>query len=970
LDDALRKGEDRVRVIIDTALDGVISMDADGQIIEWNQQAEALFGWTRREAVGQCLANLVIPEPFRSAHQQGLKRFLAGGDAGLLSKRLEVSGLRRDGTEFPIELTITPFKRGDSYVFDAFIRDISERHRAAEQLARQALEARLLYEASLLAAETNSLDEALQGCVDIICQLTGWPVGHVCAPAADGGEWIDSTEIWHLDDPQRHSRFREVTQASRFARGEGLPGRIWQSGEPAWIENVQQDDNFPRNRICQDLGVKGAFGFPIKVRGEVVAVLEFFAEREMTPDARLLQMVRSVGEQVGRVLERRRAAEQVRRSEERLRFILEAAHVGTWDWNMLTGEVQWSENLERIHGLPPGTFGKTFERVLEDVHPEDRPRVEAAIARAVERREPYDVEYRLPRSDGSEVWVQGKGQVFCDPAGRPVRMAGVCMDVTDRKQAAEELRRAKEAAEAANRAKSEFLANISHELRTPMNAIIGMADLALCEQLSPLVRDYLGTAKESADVLLRLLNDLLDYSKIEAGKFVLDAAPLELRASIREALKTLSARAKEKGLTLSCEVAPEVPDALVGDAVRLQQVLYNLVGNAIKFTAQGQVQVRVVAQAISAEGACLRFSVSDTGIGIAAEAQARIFAPFVQADASMTRQFGGTGLGLTISAQLIALMGGRIWLESSPGRGSTFYFDAVFACPPAPQRAAEPPSLAGPTVGRPWRPLNILLAEDMAANQKVVTSMLSRRGHTVEVVTNGQTALERLQQQPFDIVLMDIQMPSMDGLQATAGIRAWEQAAGCRVPIVAMTAHAMPADRDRCLAAGMDAYIAKPIEMRRLVELVEGLSGLSAHRDGQGQVPGEKHSMLNSQATPCFEVQAVLSRLAGDVELFKTLAQFYFEDSPELLRQIREGLEQSDARLVERAAHSLKGLAANFSAQAAVSAALHVEEAARAGDLASVPLFFDKLDYEVARLRRDLAANEYVAGGEAPAPQA
>lgn len=523
-------------------------------------------------------------------------------------------------------------------------------------------------------------------------------------------------------------------------------------------------------------------------------------------------------------------------------------------------------------------------------------------------------------------------------------------------------------AQAANVAKSQFLANISHELRTPMNAILGMTELALGERLSPTACDYLQTARESAGVLLELLNEILDFSRMESGRFELESAPFRLRELLDQTLKTLGIRAYEKGLELVCDVSQEVPDRLVGDSLRLRQILVNLIGNAIKFTRQGEVVVRVSAASQTPEQTCLQFSISDTGIGISPEHQEKIFAPFTQVDASTTRRFGGTGLGLSIVANLVQLMDGRISVESQLGLGSTFSFTAVFPIPQGPaeepeeqspvrdellrgvpvlvvddnptsrrileqilasrsmrpelvsdvpmaltkiheaaasgrrfpviladamipgidgftlaswiknnpdlvgatvlmlssaerpilaQRAAEldvicvdkPISqadllraihralsgVAGPEPGPgespaaceaapPVRPLRVLLAEDTPANQKLIVRLLAKHGHTVEVAANGEEAVQRAEREPFDLVLMDVQMPLMDGFDATKAIRALPDPDKARLPIVAMTAHAMKGDRERCLEAGMDAYVAKPIDTRELFRTIENIA--------------------------------------------------------------------------------------------------------------------------------------------------
>jgi signal transduction histidine kinase/CheY-like chemotaxis protein len=508
--------------------------------------------------------------------------------------------------------------------------------------------------------------------------------------------------------------------------------------------------------------------------------------------------------------------------KERLEYVLRATNDVLWDWDAAQSKLWLSDGFSRHCG---GAVIKSRADFMQYVHLEDRKDLEESLSEVIAKGDTWTHEYRLVRADGSLANIYDRGYVIRDETGQTVRMIGAIVDISRRKQVEAKLIEAKQAAEAAGRAKGEFLANMSHEIRTPMNGILGVADLLLETDLSYDQRDLVETVKLSGEGLLTIINDILDFSKIEAGKLTLDPVPVDLRETVRRTLKLHAFTALKKGLTLVCDFEDDVPSRVVLDATRFSQIITNLLGNAIKFTPSGKVEVRTSLANISNDVAHLHFCVSDTGIGIPEAKQCVIFEAFSQEDVSTSRKFGGTGLGLTISARLVQLLGGTIWVESEVGKGSSFHFtvEAPVAATIASARPVDfnmgNEAAVLRTSHQPIGPaLEILLAEDNAVNQKVATRLLQREGHCVTVVEDGRAVLEALRERTFDLILMDVQMPGMDGLEATLAIRQSEKFSGNHIPIIALTAHAMSQDRERCLNAGMDAYLTKPIRAAALSE--------------------------------------------------------------------------------------------------------------------------------------------------------
>jgi len=632
------------------------------------------------------------------------------------------------------------------------------------------------------------------------------------------------------------------------------------------------------------------------------------------------------GESSGAVLvffdisEQHRLAKRLRESQQLSRMLVQAAPEVIFSLTMKDGALQsLNPAFESLTGWTGEEWlGKPFAQL---VHPRDLPQARRQIRRLLRGLRTPPMELRLRTRSGRSV----AAEVVCTPLGEDAKITGVlgiARDITARKRAEREMRTAKEAAEAANRAKTDFLANISHELRTPLNAIIGMTGLLLETAIQPEQRDFVETVRTSGDTLLNLVNEILDFSKIESGRLELEAQPFHLPTCIQGAMDLVASTATQRDVQLIHQVLTEGPETVVGDATRVRQVLVNLLNNAVKFTDVGEIRVEAAVRpgdAGTEGGLTVEIAVHDTGIGIPAEHLETIFESFRQVDSSTSRRHGGTGLGLAISRRLVELMGGTIQVASVPGEGSTFTF--TFQARPANSRqevescrgvSSSAPATSFDTGLAERLPLRILVAEDNVVNQKVILLMLERLGYRVELSTNGMEVLDALERQRYDVVLMDVQMPELDGLDATRTIcRRWPPEE--RPQIIAMTASALAEDRQRCLDAGMHDYVSKPVRVADLQAALE--------RAASGAVPGE----ASVDAKPELALDTLKMLYGIQPEKVRELVSSFVQHSREALEVIFEGEAEADWEAVALAAHSLRGSAGTLGATGAAEWCARVE---------------------------------------------
>jgi two-component system sensor histidine kinase/response regulator len=750
------------------ANDIILLSDEQGRILEANDRAVAAYGYSGEELLGLSRRDLRTPEA--QANVESLVKRLEQEDGVVY----ETTHRRKDGTAFPLEVSSRLIHIDGKRFYQSIARDITERKRAEEEL----LEFKTAVEQSGDGIALSGLDGRLRWVNEAWARMHGYRADEVI------GRHLG---IFHTQEQLETevNPFNERLLATGSNEGEVGHARKDGTTFPTWMSTTLLMD---------------ANGKPF----------------------RLLAMARDI-------TERKRAEEALQESEARYQVLIRTAMDG-----FIVADLEG--RLLEVNDAYCVMVGRSREELLslrisdlDCVEPPERTpaRIQQVIALGWDR---FESKHR--HADGRVIDVEVSAVYF---AARGL-LLGFLRDITERKRTeeerqrhAEEMQRKNEelaaavaAAREATELKSRFLANMSHEIRTPMNGVLGMSELLLSTPLDLEQREYAEGIQHSVDALLSLINDILDISKIEAGKLELECIPFDPAQIMEQVRATLATRAQTKGLDVACAADPALPRLVAGDPGRLRQVLVNLAGNAVKFTERGEVVIHAELAEQTAERVTIRFSIRDTGIGIAPEQRSRIFESFVQADDSTTRRYGGTGLGLAISKQLVELMGGQMGVESEPGRGSRFWFSATYAkrregeLEVEEQKAAAvllADSARGEAKGR------ILVAEDNPVNQRIALRILEKAGYQAEAVGDGKQALEALAKNPYDLVLMDVQMPEMDGFQATAEIRRLE-AATRRTPIIAMTANAMAGDRERCLGAGMDDYISKPVRREELHEVV------------------------------------------------------------------------------------------------------------------------------------------------------
>ncbi|NID09890.1 PAS domain S-box protein [Fibrivirga algicola] len=876
--DAIEQSELKNRLIMNAALDAIITIDTAGAITFWNPQAEKVFGWHESEVLGKKLSDVLIPHVHREAHEKGMSYYNQTGYGPVLGKHMELPAINRDGKTFMIEMYIIPVKQGDDEFFCSFIRDISERKKNEEELERLS---------RVASANKNgivfvNLDGKIFWSNEGFCNLTKY----------SNSEVIGRSPVDLCEGPLSEKNCSQTIFDA------------FKKGKPFDLESI----HYRKDKTWFWAKTSGQ-----PVRNSAGEITHYFSMIEDISAEKVSQ-------------------KKLKEYEERLRMALTNVGDNYWEHDFTTSKTYFSNLGNNILGEVLTDHTNVADLWWNRVHPDDK--------RILEKNDfsykaglinQHQHEYRVIHNDGSIHWVLDRGVVIeKDSEGNPLKIIGTHIDITHHKKLELELIAAKEVAEESTRVKESFLANMSHEIRTPMNAIMGMANQLSKTALKPDQQFYLNAIQSATDNLLVIINDILDLSKIEAGKLVLETIAFEPKLVVQKAMQVMMHKAEEKGLSFTnLFFDSTLSPVLIGDPYRVNQLLLNLISNAIKFTEKGSVDIRCQVIDQTQTSQLIKVTVTDTGIGIDPSFSKTILQKFMQEDASITRRFGGTGLGLSICKNLVELMAGTMEVQSQKGVGTSVSFTIPFSIGVYENLPVKETDQINTDIIAGKR---ILVVDDNEMNRLVASTVLSNYGAIIEEAQNGRKALDKLEEQPFNLVLMDVQMPVMDGIEATRIIRS---NLSDSLPVIALTAFAVKGDSEKFIAAGMSDYLSKPFEENQLLAVV---ARWLAKSKGPAQ-------LQQTQKTPLFDL-SMLERMAnGDQAFIAKMTSLFVDYGPTSVQEIDAAYALGDYETVRRVAHRIKPSIDNLGIKVLKDDIRTIEKEA------GISLSADQLDSLLAKLK-------------------
>ncbi len=1066
-ENALLEKERKYRDLFENANDLMYTHDLKGNFTSFNRAGEQITGFSSEEVLQMNISHIIAPESLELAHELRIRKMSEGS---VINYELDI--ITKDKQRRALEVSTRFIEEGGKSVgVQGIARDITERR-------RMEAERQVIAEIVQSVLTTSNLDE--------LYKLAHQSINKII-PAENCFIALHNSDTDLIHFKYWVDQFDPVPPPLPI--GKGFTSYVLRTGQPILLTEEIVNRMYERGEIEQSGTISSSWmGVPLRTRSRTIGVLAVqYYEEENAYTQSDLELLASIGDQLALAIERKQNEIELQMREAQLNEAQAIAHLGNWEWDIRANKISWSDEEYRILGLVPQEFEPKYEIFLKFVHPDDRELVKENSKKALHEKDYPSFEHRIVRPDGTVRTLRADGKVILDEDGSPIKMLGVTIDITEQKQFEAELEQARDVAVESARLKSEFLANMSHEIRTPMNGVIGMTGLLLDTQLDPEQQEFAEIIRSSGESLLNIINDILDFSKIEAGKLQFETLDFDLCHAVESTVELFGDGAREKGIELASLIYSDVPTGLRGDPNRLRQILTNLIGNALKFTQRGEVFVRAEQECLSQTEVVVRFSVSDTGIGIAEEAQNHLFQAFTQADGSTTRQYGGTGLGLAISKQLVELMGGEIGVTSAPGAGSTFWFTATFERQQSETSSAEiagslnglralivddnatnrrilthqlssqgmlsaeaesgeqalvklhgaiaegipydlaildlmmpgmdgfqlaraikgdprlgsirlvlltsygqrgdstaaseagvaayltkpvrqsqlfdclasvvrnsppqsPSALTSADKGstgklapvdstndRATRNERILLAEDNLVNRKVAVMQLQKLGYHCVAVANGRDAVEALTRDDYDLVLMDCQMPVLDGYEATAEIRRLEGKAR-HTPIIAMTANALQGDRGKCIAAGMDDYISKPVQIGELAKLLDWMFAQSA-------------TLERDPSTALVALDHIRQTLEVDADELAEILSLYVHQMTEELGRLTEAITARDARQIELLAHKCAGMSATCGMETVVKPLRELERMGRDGNLDGSIMECERVVREFSRIK-------------------